>query len=594
MTMGMVNRLMLWLAGVSGAALLVGVGLGGWLIQHRQHGPDPLLPEGSALLESYNALAHQLWLAVMLTLIGFLVMAIRRSPAPKRASSDPNSLLDQTWRFVHRHPIACGLLTLYALLMVSESSWFYKEIVTWFDDIHNGMLIDNFSPRESFIGEAMGRNDFRFFPLSHQDLHLLSWFTPYPKVWALFSAAELVATIGLSVATVQQSFKASNPQAARAPSLLLIGCILYLFTSSAAYNYFQFIYSERLLTLLLALFAFHWLRHRQTGDPRAAVLALIWALLGSFLKDTAILWFLVPALAALITEPHQRWWQERRLELNMLCLVPFFLASATWLSLLPSLVLGDQPYDASLRFSTLELDIRTVVVLLFILVRLRQWSCQRAEFTFSVIDGLNLGALAYALALWTLVGFKSTNYMALPVNWVAVIDMLMVWAVVISPWLLSRSRQRVTGAIGVGLSLSIVAVEHRFAHHFQERFTTIRNTQRSWRATFDQARQLALETRRRGEPVNLIFSKSWFKHSDYLRTLPYDRLIYIDPDTGQSQVVDGIGRGEPYRAQAGDLLLDLDSGTKLKKYGIDLSGYRKIYDFDPAVSNGHIYRLEAE
>ena len=59
-------------------------------------------------------------------------------------------------------------------------------------------------------------------------------------------------------------------------------------------------------------------------------------------------------------------------------------------------------------------------------------------------------------------------------------------------------------------------------------------------------------------------------------------------------MVDGIGRGELYRAQEGDLLLDLDSGTKLKKYGIDLSGYRKIYDFDPAVSNGHIYRREAE
>ena len=39
---------------------------------------------------------------------------------------------------------------------------------------------------------------------------------------------------------------------------------------------------------------------------------------------------------------------------------------------------------------------------------------------------------------------------------------------------------------------------------------------------------------------------------------------------------------------------DLDSGNKLKKYGIDLSAYRLIYDFDPAVSNGHIYRREAE
>ena len=135
--------------------------------------------------------------------------------------------------------------------------------------------------------------------------------------------------------------------------------------------------------------------------------------------------------------------------------------------------------------------------------------------------------------------------MALPVNWVAVLDMLVVWAVAISPWLLNRSSRRITGAIGVGLSLSIVAVEHRFAHHFQERFSTIRNTQRSWRATFDAARTLALETRRRGEQVNLIVSKSWFKHSDYLRSLPYDRLIYLDPDTRQAQIIDGIDRGKP-------------------------------------------------
>ena len=71
-------------------------------------------------------------------------------------------------------------------------------------------------------------------------------------------------------------------------------------------------------------------------------------------------------------------------------------------------------------------------------------------------------------------------------------------------------------------------------------------------------------------------------------------MIYLDPDTGDSHVIDGIGQGERYRVQPGDLLLDLDSGNKLKKYGIDLRGYRRIYDFDPTVSNGHIYRREAE
>jgi hypothetical protein len=92
--------------------------------------------------------------------------------------------------------------------------------------------------------------------------------------------------------------------------------------------------------------------------------------------------------------------------------------------------------------------------------------------------------------------------------------------------------------------------------------------------------------------VNIIYSKSWFKHSDYLKTLPYHRLIYLDPDTHQARVIDGIGSdtGKPYTAQPGDFLLDLDSGHKLDKYKIDLSRYDVIYRFDPNVSNGRIFR----
>jgi hypothetical protein len=396
------------------------------------------------------------------------------------------------------------------------------------------------------------------------------------------------------VALVQQSCRSGKRQGvqATAPVLLLIACILYLFTSSSAYNYFQFIYSERLLTLLLALFGFHWFRYQQTGETRLGFLAILWALIGTFVKDSAIVLFIVPALAMLITSPPRKWVQEQRLELNLLCLAPMFMASFIWLSLLPSLYLGDQRYDANLSFSAFDLDIRTVILLLFVLVRLVQ--VMRKPQQIMVIDGLNVGALAYALALWILVGFKSTSYMALPVNLIAVIDVLMVWSLVIAPWLLGKTTMKNTALIGVGLSVAIVAVEHRFAQTFLGRLTTIRNIQRSWRATFDQAQTLAIETRREGKPVNLIFSKSWFKHSDYLRTLPYDRLIYLNPDTHTSKVVDGIGIGTSYIAQPGDFFLDLDSGNKLKKFKIDLTSYQLVYDYDPDVSNGHIYRRLAE
>ena len=79
----------------------------------------------------------------------------------------------------------------------------------------------------------MGRNDFRFYPLSHQDLHALSWVTPYVKIWSLVSALELIATIILGCKLVEV-IKKNKPSA----SLMLMGTLLFLFTSSSAYNYF--------------------------------------------------------------------------------------------------------------------------------------------------------------------------------------------------------------------------------------------------------------------------------------------------------------------------------------------------------------------
>ena len=41
----------------------------------------------------------------------------------------------------------------------------------------------------------MGNVDYRVFPLSHQDLHVLSWLTPCIKAWSAVSGLELIATI---------------------------------------------------------------------------------------------------------------------------------------------------------------------------------------------------------------------------------------------------------------------------------------------------------------------------------------------------------------------------------------------------------------
>ena len=57
-----------------------------------------------------------------------------------------------------------------------------------------------------------------------------------------------------------------------------MGTLLFLFTSASAYNYFQFIYSERFLTFLLALYAYHYSKYLDSGQLHNGRLALLSAL----------------------------------------------------------------------------------------------------------------------------------------------------------------------------------------------------------------------------------------------------------------------------------------------------------------------------
>ena len=116
---------------------------------------------------------------------------------------------------------------------------------------------------------------------------ILSWLTPYIKVWSL--VLELIATIILGCKLIER-VKNNRTSA----SLILMGTLLFLFTSASAYNYFQFIYSERFLTFLLALYAYHYCVYLDSGQLRNGRLALLFALFIPFFKDTAVLLAVIP------------------------------------------------------------------------------------------------------------------------------------------------------------------------------------------------------------------------------------------------------------------------------------------------------------
>ena len=114
------------------------------------------------------------------------------------------------------------LFAAYAVAMVHGTNWFYPELVCWYDSIIDHHLLDNFSIRNNFIKETMLRNDYRFFPLAHQDLHVLSWFTAYVKIWMVVSAAELFAIIILAY----QLIRRLSPTMTNKSLLLMISLLM--------------------------------------------------------------------------------------------------------------------------------------------------------------------------------------------------------------------------------------------------------------------------------------------------------------------------------------------------------------------------------
>ena len=481
--------------------------------------------------------------------------------------------------------------------MIQESSWFYKEILTWYDEILDNQLLNNFSLRERLINETMGRNDFRFFPLSHQDLHVLSWLTPYIKVWSLVSALELIATIILGCKLIERIKKNGT-----SASLILMGTLLFLVTSASAYNYFQFIYSERFLTFLIALYAYHYCIYLDSGQLHNGRLALLFALFIPFFKDTAVLLAVIPAattivagsLGAIPSRPAwgsiqpSKWMEAYALDFAILSLAPFFLASFALLSALPSLAADVPRYDAHLGFSVLALDIRLIIFLGFIATRC--WLIGRRQANVNALDGFNLAALAYGFALYALVGLEGSNYMSLPIQFVAVLDILMIWESLIAPKLKHRMNSRQAQAVALGTTLLLLNIEDRQAATFRQRAELISWKQRSWRTTLNEARAITSRAKENGETVNLIYSKGWFKHSDQMKALTYDRLVYYDIDTRRYIIKAGIGKGEFYTPQEGDFLVDIDTGKKLTKYGIDLSNYDVLYQEDPGRDYARIFR----
>jgi len=515
---------------------------------------------------------------------------INRKPRIQDKSTPQKLLLT-----IKHHPAATALFIACTIFMVSEASWFYKEIVGWYDDIYSGDLLNTFSLRMRIIRETMERNDYRFYPLAFQELQLLSWISPYVKVWMLANVAQMIGTIGLGVRIVRQITGNRSSK-----ELLLTFSLLFIFIAPSAYSYFQFIYSERVLTLLFAGYLTLYIDYRKNQSKTAHQGILICALIGIFVKDIAIILFLLPPIitlgsdwlsqrktSAISNQQRTGFLEEHGLEIKLISLAVIFGISFLYLAYLPSYFVGEERYDAAKRLAEFQPDVRLLILFGYSVSRIAKVFSQRASF--NMLDAANASSLAYVACLFYLVGYRSTSYMALPVQFIAVIDILVIWTSAITPWLSNRFGKKCTMPLAVGLSSCLLILEQLQPNNFYVRLRDMTLTHRSWAATYQKADTVLRDARASGGSVNLIFSKSWFRRFNHLKRLKYDRLVYLNEKDKTYLIMDGVDKGKSYAPRTGDFFLDIDAGAALnKKFNVDLTGYKEIYRYSPSLSNGRI------
>ena len=553
---------------------------------------------GQILLKNYNTTSHFFFIILLIISCGWLLrLANINRERNSLERSTQQSLWTQLITAPRRHPIVAGLFAGYTVIMVRQASWFYKEMIGWYKDILGGHLLDNFSLRWSFVQETMFRNDFRFFPLAHQDLHILSWLTPYVNVWMLVNAFELFTIVVIGAKTAEL-LSGKNKQV----PILLAFSILFLFDAATGFTFFQFIYSERIVVLLLSVFYFYYTRSFQQHQTSDKYLCLLTGLIGLFFKDTGFLLFTIPAFTVLVSgsiglianRPRlrrhsiQEWLRAYDLELCLCGLIVVLTVCFVYLSYLPSLYAGVNAYDSHLRWSRFEPDLRLMALALTVLVRSVQ-VC-RGKLAFSALDAFNVGGMTYALGLFAMVGFRSSNYMALPVQFASTLNL-----VVLANWLIGwlQTRGVNTRTLGIGTVVAcggLIGIEHLERRDFAHRINKMQIAQDSWVTTLDQMDQISQQALINGEEINIIYSKSWFRNRGHLERLTFNRLIYYDLDLQTYTVIDGTGKGSSYQPKSGDFLLNIDTGRRLNEFGFDMSPYKKIWDYSDKKSNGKIYR----
>ena len=569
----------------------VGIGLWAWIQRNRSYLPSPDSKPGRELLHDYQKLTHNIWLTLLVIALGYLIVKIYRS---RQEEARERTFRQTHWgelslQFVRNNPITTLLFIAYGVAMIAGTTYLYRDMLGWYPELIKDHFVDNFSARESFIDETMRRVDYRFFPLAHQDLHILSWFTIHIKTWMLFSAAEL---IGIALLSAKLLNDLSRDHSQKPSTLLLLSAILLIHPSTGT-AFFHVIFSERLLCLIFILFVTSYLSHRRTKRKSEFYLTLFWALLGIYTKDIAFILFTVPAATLWMSDALKKSQNNpHELEKWLCSLTLVFITSYIILAFIPSSFAAEAAYNKNASHQFIP-DLRFYIFTA--IASIRAISICKSHLRFNMLDAINLAGFTYALALFTAYKFDASSYLSLPIQLIATINIGWAWSQIVESSQRKSIRQRRRIISALLMSALLVSVEHTNSENtFANTIYTMKLEQASIQTTYEKLFNASRKIRNSGDDVNIIINaKSRFAANRHLNRITYRSLIEYDPEKEVFIVKDGANKRSIYTPQVGDLIANLDKTIDLIDPILKNVETEVIYRHQPSESSGVILRITA-
>ena len=581
----------------------LGLGLWGWIQQNQNVLPIPDSNSGRALLRQYQGLTHDIWLVLLLLTAGYLINRSHSNKQQEANHSDESSprTARSFLKFANKNPITTILFISYTIAMIAGTTYLYKDMVGWYPDLIDGHFLDNFSLRRSFIDETMRRTDYRFFPLAHQDIHILSWFSIQIKTWMLFSAAELIGIVLLCIKFLNNLTQKNRASTA---TILFVTSLLLIHPSTGT-TFFHVIYCERMLCLVFMLYINAYLDHTKTQRKSSFYSTLLWALIGIYIKDIAILLFVIPPAclwAADAIRQQQKannqnplrelFNRSHQLEHWLCSLTILFICSYIFLALIPSSYAAEGAYNEDTSYY-IFLDFRFYLFSLIATARMLAISQKRIEFGF--LDSINLSAFAYAFTLAIIYEFDSSSYLALPFQLIATINIGWAWIQYVGKNrnYFPEERQKLIGAILA--STAIITTDHATSQNsFIPTIKDIKFEQLYIQSTYEKLHKISREIRTSGDDVNIIINKnSRLSAKRHLGRIPYKSLIEYMPEQNVYIIKDGAGKGSTYIPKAGDIVANLDKRVELIEPILENYDSQLIYRSNSSDRTGVIRRIIA-